>query len=211
MPRGKNKPKNEKTVILSEVEKELEEQNLFEDPIKVIVEESAEKKTTKSEDLEELFKPYRETFRHVRQELQQIKSSSQKSLQRLAQLEKDVYKSYRTMARQKNSKPKKKEPRIPTGFAKPSVISEELCDFLGKPYGSEIARTEVTKFMSEYIRKHSLQHHKDKRKIVPDRKLTKLLKLQKNDHLTYFNLQKFMKHHFSTKESNLGEQEQVSS
>ena len=51
--------------------------------------------------------------------------------------------------------------------------------------------------MSEYIKKHSLQHHKDKRTIVPDRKLTKLLRLQKNDKLTYFNLQRFMKHHFT--------------
>ncbi len=190
-------------VVISEVEKELcKDNNLFDDSIKIIIEKnSSESSTTdKGDDLEEMFKPYRETFRNVRQELQQIKSSTNKSLQSLTQLEKEVYKTYRSMIKIKSSKSKrKKEPRIPTGFAKPTVISEELCDFLGKPYGSEIARTEVTRYMSEYIKKHSLQSHKDKRKIVPDRKLTKLLKLQKSDQLTYFNLQRYMKHHFSTK------------
>ena len=189
---------NTQTVILSEVEKELCDDTVFNESIQMTVSKTTTTTTTttKSEDFEEMFKPYREQFRHLRQELQQIKSFASKSLLELNNLEKDVYKSYRTMVKKSASKPKRSS-RIPTGFAKPTVISDELCDFLGKPHGCELARTEVTKYMSEYIKKHSLQHHKDKRTIVPDRKLTKLLRLQKNDKLTYFNLQRFMKHHFT--------------
>ncbi len=186
---------NTQNIILSEVEKELCDETVFTESIKVSVSKTTNN-NSKSEDLEEMFKPYREQFRHLRQELQQIKSFASKSLLELNNLEKDVYKAYRTMAKKSASKPKRSS-RIPTGFAKPTVISDELCDFLGKPHGCELARTEVTKYMSEYIKKHSLQHHRDKRKIVPDRKLTKLLRLQKSDKLTYFNLQRFMKHHFT--------------
>ena len=174
----------ENSKIITEVQKELE--NLDENNIEVSI---TNKTKTQNEELELLFKPYRDTFKQLKSEVQQIKNNSQKTLQELTTLEKEMYKSYRTLVKAKTSKIKRKVPREPTGFAKPTVISEELCVFLGKPNGSEMARTEVTKYMSNYIKEHDLQHHKDKRKIVPDRKLTKLLKLQKNDQLTYFNLQ----------------------
>ena len=90
-----------------------------------------------------------------------------------------------------------KKNRAPSGFAKPSLISDELCKFLGKEIGSEMARTEVTKFLSCYIKEHSLQDPANKRRINPDKKLGKLLNVQKNDEVTYFNLQKYMKVHFT--------------
>ena len=40
----------------------------------------------------------------------------------------------------------------PSGFAKPTLISNELCDFLSKPNGTEMARTEVTKYLTQYIK-----------------------------------------------------------
>merc|ERR1712188_349911 len=86
--------------------------------------------------------------------------------------------------------------REPSGFAKPTQISKDLCDFLGKSYGTEMARTEVTKYLTEYIRTNNLQFPKDKRKIIPDKKLQKLLGSSKEDEVTYFNLQKWMKPHF---------------
>ena len=186
--------------IISEVQKELE--NIpQEETIEVIVTDKDNTVNTKQyEDLETLFKPYRDAFKTIRTELQQIKTNSTKTLQELAVLEKNMFKTYRVLSQSRSSKIKRKVPREPTGFAKPTVISEELCTFLGKPNGTEMARTEVTKFMSTYIKKHDLQHHKDKRKIVPDRKLIKLLKLKQNDQLTYFNLQRYMKHHFKTQD-----------
>ena len=80
-------------------------------------------------------------------------------------------------------------------FAKPILISNELASFLGKPEGSVLTRTEVTREVNAYIRAQKLQD--TGLKINPDDKLFKLLKLKKGDELTYFNLQKYMAVHFT--------------
>jgi chromatin remodeling complex protein RSC6 len=96
-----------------------------------------------------------------------------------------------------NSKNKRKSGnRKPSGFVKPTRISDELASFLGKDKGSEMARTAVTKEINAYIRANKLQDPANGSKINPDTKLSSLLKLSKTDQLTYFNLQKFMSHHF---------------
>jgi upstream activation factor subunit UAF30 len=87
--------------------------------------------------------------------------------------------------------------RTLSGFAKPSLLSDELCDFMGVTRGTSLARTEVTRMINEYIKKNSLQDAEDKRRILPDAKLKKILNLTPEDKLTYFNLQKYMKHHFT--------------
>ena len=87
-------------------------------------------------------------------------------------------------------------PRAPSGFAKPTLISDELCSFLGKPVGTEMARTEVTKSITAYIKEHSLQNAENKRRIMPDTALASLLNVDDSVELTYFNLQKYMKVHF---------------
>jgi chromatin remodeling complex protein RSC6 len=86
--------------------------------------------------------------------------------------------------------------RTPSGFAKPTKLSDDLCGFLGVPAGSQLARTEVTRVLNEYIKKNNLQDANDKRTIVPDEKLSSILKLEGGDKLTYFNLQTYIKHHF---------------
>jgi upstream activation factor subunit UAF30 len=89
--------------------------------------------------------------------------------------------------------------RAPSGFVKPTKISSELATFLGKAKGTEMARTEVTKEINGYIRQHNLQDPKNGRIILADTKLRKLLKLNKTDELTYFNLQRYMSPHFEKK------------
>ena len=86
--------------------------------------------------------------------------------------------------------------RKPSGFIKPTRISDELAAFLGKSVGTEMARTEVSREINAYIHANSLQDKSNGRKINPDEKLTQLLKIGKDDELTYFNLQRFMKGHF---------------
>jgi chromatin remodeling complex protein RSC6 len=99
---------------------------------------------------------------------------------------------------EKNSKKSKgKGNRKPSGFVKPTRISVELANFLGKPKGTEMARTEVTREINQYIKSNDLQDKKNGRRILADTKLRKLLKLNKNDELTYFNLQKYMSPHFA--------------
>jgi chromatin remodeling complex protein RSC6 len=86
--------------------------------------------------------------------------------------------------------------RSPSGFVKPTKISDELARFLEKPLGTEMARTEVTKEINNYIRANGLQDKDNGRKIIPDGKLSTLLKISKDEELTYFNLQKYMSPHF---------------
>jgi chromatin remodeling complex protein RSC6 len=87
--------------------------------------------------------------------------------------------------------------RSPSGFVKPTLISDELASFLGKTSGTEMARTEVTREINAYIRQHNLQDKENGRKINPDSNLAKLLKLNGSDELTYFNLQRYMSPHFA--------------
>ena len=86
--------------------------------------------------------------------------------------------------------------RSPSGFVKPTKISDELALFLAKPLGTEMARTEVTKEINHYIRANGLQDKDNGRKIIPDTKLSSLLKIDKTQELTYFNLQRYMSPHF---------------
>jgi chromatin remodeling complex protein RSC6 len=87
--------------------------------------------------------------------------------------------------------------RAPSGFVKPTRISDELAKFLGKDLGSEMARTEVTRDINKYIRTYNLQDPANGRKINADAKLSTLLKLNQTDELTYFNLQRYMSPHFA--------------
>jgi hypothetical protein len=86
--------------------------------------------------------------------------------------------------------------RVPCGFVKPSIISDELAIFLGKPVGTRMARTDVSKEINTYIRVYGLQSPYNGRVINPDEKLKKLLNIDNGVELTYFNLQKYMKPHF---------------
>lgn len=112
-------------------------------------------------------------------------------------LEKQYNKEVRLNKKLTAKKAKKKGNRQPSGFVKPTQISEELAEFLGKSKGTEMARTAVTKEINQYIRENNLQDPSNGRKINPDDALTQLLKLTKDDELTYFNLQKYMSPHFA--------------
>lgn len=87
--------------------------------------------------------------------------------------------------------------RKPSGFASPTHVSDELCDFMEKPHGTLISRTETSKFLTDYISKHKLQHPDNKSIIVPDQNLMNLLgKDIQNVSLTYFSIQKYITPHF---------------
>jgi hypothetical protein len=98
-----------------------------------------------------------------------------------------------------------KTQKAPSGFAKPTRVTKELCEFMNKPEGTEIARTEVTKTLVCYIKENNLQEKtKDsKNKIIPDDKLKNLLGLNIDEitDLTFFNIQKYMNKHFISKKT----------
>jgi len=95
----------------------------------------------------------------------------------------------------KSSKRKKNAKSRPSGFEKPTLISDELAVFFGRDIGTLMARTDVSKQIHEYVVQQKLQNEKNRRIIHPDAKLKKLLNVN-NDELTYFNLQKYLKFHF---------------
>ena len=111
-------------------------------------------------------------------------------------LQKSVLKAHKTAQKVSNRKNKRSGNRKPSGFVRPTLISDELAQFLGKPSGTELARTEVSKEINNYIRTNKLQDEKNGRQINADPKLSTLLRLPAGDSLTYFNLQRYMKHHF---------------
>jgi vancomycin resistance protein YoaR len=111
-------------------------------------------------------------------------------------LEKSVSREMKAAQKLSSKKRRNNGNRKPSGFVKPTRISDELAAFLGKTVGTEMARTEVSREINAYIQSNKLQDEKNGRKINPDAKLTQLLKLEKEDELTYFNLQRYMKHHF---------------
>lgn len=137
-------------------------------------------------------------FASLNERLGQFKAMYASITTDLRKLQKNMAKHVRENSRRRKrrapagDKPK----RAPSGFAKPALISKELCSFLGQPEGTEMARTEVTKHLTTYIKEHNLQDEANKRKIIPDAKLKKLLNLAPSDEVTYFNLQKYMKVHF---------------
>lgn len=111
-------------------------------------------------------------------------------------LEKSISREMKVLEKASNKGRRSNANRKPSGFIKPTLISDELAAFLGKSVGTEMARTAVSKEINNYIQTHNLKDKNNGRIIHADAKLTKLLKLSKDDELTYFNLQKYMKHHF---------------
>ena len=81
-------------------------------------------------------------------------------------------------------------------FQVPTDISPDLCAFMGRPAGSQESRSNVTKFITTYVKEKNL---KNKHDITADAALLKLLNLTKEDKLTYFNLQKFLNVHYLKK------------
>lgn len=139
-----------------------------------------------------------ETFAEVLGQLQALRSQLTSVTGQVRALQKRADREVKQAQKKSNKRAKRSGNRAPSGFVKPTRISSELASFLGKPKGTEMARTEVTREINKYIVANSLQDKKNGRVIHPDTKLRKLLKLGKNDELTYFNLQRYMSPHFAT-------------
>ena len=143
-------------------------------------------------------------FKDILTRLQQFRTISQTLMADVKKLQKNVNRQVRESSR-KNKKRKNidgaKGP--PSGFAKPTLISDSLCQFLGVESGTMMARTEVTKHLTKYIKAHELQDEKNKRIINCDSALAGLLNVQPSDEVTYFNLQRYMKPHFPQSAANL--------
>jgi len=112
-------------------------------------------------------------------------------------LEKKASRELKIAAKASSKRKRKTGNRAPSGFVKPTLISDELASFLGKDKGTQMARTEVTREINAYIRTNQLQDKTNGRRINADVSLASLLKLNSGEELTYFNLQRYMSPHFA--------------
>lgn len=90
--------------------------------------------------------------------------------------------------------------KSPSGFAKPNKISNELCDFIGVPHGSEKSRTDITRYINSYVKENNLNKPSNRRVIIPDDKLKNILKINDGEEVTFFILQRLISHHFPPKQ-----------
>lgn len=150
---------------------------------------------------------FTEDFTVLLNQLKSVQTMLRDLTAHATKLERRVAKESKLLQKKANGKVKRKQDpnRAPSGFSKPGPVSKELLTFLqdqgtAMTDDNMIARTNVTKAISDYCRTKGLQDQKDKRRLNADKTLVKLLKLKKGDELTFFNLQKFMKVHFPNKE-----------
>ena len=86
--------------------------------------------------------------------------------------------------------------RANNAFLVQRPLTDELCSFMGLKSGEKRSQTEVTKFISEYVKTHSCFDPTFKRRILPNAALAKLLRVSDKEEVTYLNLQSFLKVHF---------------
>lgn len=79
-------------------------------------------------------------------------------------------------------------------FTRPNKITDELCVFLGKAKGTEMARSEVTRAVIAYCKTKSLMEGQNIK--TSDPALRKLLRLNESSALSILTLQTHLKQHY---------------
>ncbi len=148
-----------------------------------------------TQSLHDLFTNLNKAFQDLNSHVSLLKSE-------FRQVEKQVTREMRVLDKMNARRNKNKGNRAPSGFVKPTKISNDLAAFLGKEPGTLMARTDVTKQITAYIRANDLQDKTNGRLILADDKLKKLLNYDEKtvtdpkQQLSYFNLQRFLSGHF---------------
>mgnify|MGYP001212836269 CR=1 FL=1 len=170
-------------------------------PVQEQVEETPVVETT-VQDTPEESTSYDQEFSDLSAKLKDAMTLVRGVMTDINKLEKRVARDRKVMDRKMKGRQKRVvDPnKPPSGFAKPGPVSDELRTFLKLGKDELIARTEVTKKITQYCKEHNLQKEEDKRTIHVDAPLRKLLRLSKGDELTFFNLQKYMKIHYPNKD-----------
>ncbi len=176
----------------------VEAPKVVEAPVSVTVTENevATLSTETTTSLSDLFARVNKAQQELTGLLSQLKSETKL-------LEKHVSREMKTLDKMNARKKKNQKGRAKSGFVKPTKISDELADFLGLAHGTEIARTDVTKQITQYVRDNKLQDKSNGRRIIADAKLKKLLNYDEKkvsgekELLSYFNLQRYLTVHFA--------------
>jgi chromatin remodeling complex protein RSC6 len=117
---------------------------------------------------------------------------------------KDTERQNKELEKLRNKKTRTKTERsanaLPSGITKPVAITDELATFLGVTPGTLVPRNEVTKGVSSYVKKFELYDKDNKQKFIldsrPEAQVLKVLLGNPTEGVTYFNLQRYLKHHY---------------
>ena len=117
---------------------------------------------------------------------------------------KDTDKQSKELEKLRNKRSRVKTERsanaLPSGITKPVAITDELAKFLGVPPGTFVPRNEVTKGVSGFVKSNDLSDPSNKQKFVlddrPQAKILRALLGNPSEDVTYFNLQRYLKHHY---------------
>lgn len=171
------------------------------------VEEDGADKTTRKRVVptrDSVLANFDEIIESIEKEIEQLRDSTNKTkgvkfLRTLGKKLKGL-KAHSTRLMSKRSTTQRKIATSTTsGFLKPVPISKDIAKFAGWDVKELRSRVQVTKALCDYIKEHNLQNEKDKRQILPDNKLCKLLNFDpktSTQPLTYFHLQRLLKSHF---------------
>lgn len=158
---------------------------------------------------EDILKKYEELAQVLDDEIERLRTQQDKGtkgkgvgIQYLRGLKKRVRELENSTNRVMKQKQKTPRKNNNSGFLKPVLISKEMASFTGWDPSKETSRVDVTRFLCDYIKSNDLQNPQDRRQIFADDKLSRLLKYdaKKNEPLTYYSMQRFMKPHFQRPE-----------
>ena len=188
------------------VEEVVEEEEKVEETVgesdSVTSSETSKSNNKKRIELEDILEMHNQCIESIEEEIEKIRSNgSSGSIRFLNRVKKMITNtSKQTVKFTKQKRKTNRKAGEKSGFMKPIQVSGELCKFTGWDENELHSRVDVTKFICNYIKTNNLQNPEDKRKIIPDKKLTKILNYNPKtdtDPVTYFRLQRMMKHHFT--------------
>jgi len=183
-------------------------EEVVEAPVEEVVEaaaavQEAPKRTRRVVDRDSVVRDFDSLLQTLEDHVEQLRSTDAKSRKNTGvKFVKSLTKSLRTLKKdtEKAMKMKRKTNRAKnttSGFMKPVQISDEMIKFTGWDADAPKSRVDVTKFICNYIKENELQKPEDRRVILPDAKLKKILNHQDGENLTYYSLQKKIQHHFT--------------
>lgn len=185
-------------------------EEVVEAPVEEVVEaqeaaavQETPKRTRRVVDRDSVVRDFDSLLQTLEDHVEQLRSTDAKSRKNTGvKFVKSLTKSLRTLKKdtEKAMKMKRKTNRAKnttSGFMKPVQISDEMIKFTGWDADAPKSRVDVTKFICNYIKENELQKPEDRRVILPDAKLKRILNHQDGENLTYYSLQKKIQHHFT--------------
>jgi len=162
--------------------------------------------STQIETIASKFDSSSEQLKSILQTLTEQASQTKSLISTIRSVLKDVDKQGKELDKFRNKKSRslneRKSSGVPSGITKPVAISDELAKFLGVEPGTLVPRNEVTKGVSTYVRKFELSDPANKQKFIltskPEGAVLHTLLGSPTEEVTYFNLQRYLKHHYKT-------------